>query len=266
MPESVAHHSLIYFNCDIILSMNKREKYPKELINLIIKYALRKSQIFKLELIDTIKNFTPIYYLIGNNDWEFQEDSIYWKEFLERYRKGEDLLELVYDMYKENFQEYSKHKWFGCFRYRFVEDEKGYGIVKMHFLNDGTSKEGPLSSSQKGNRLRELKELFEDVKKNHPNAKYVQGGSWLYNLESYKRLFPKEYINNMKSIYPKTQMLVIWGQFINSEGGIKKDKAEQFLSRLSQAKTKEDLENVFEFIELFPKCEIKYFYDFYSKI
>ena len=213
-----------------------------------------------------LKTLPPIYYLIGNYDWEFKEDSIYWKKFVERYKKGEDLVELVYDMYIQNYQEFSNHKWFGCFRYKFVEDENGHGIVKMHFLNDRTSKEGPLASSQKEKRLKELKKLFEYVKKNHPNAKYVQGGSWLYNLESYKRLFPKEYINNMKSIYPKPQMLVIWGQFVNSEWGINQESAERFLKRLEKCKTEEDLKNVFELIELFPRSDIKYFYDFYSQI
>jgi len=246
--------------------MIRKEEYPKELIELIIQYAKKKSQISNLELIETIKNFTPIYYLIGNYDWEIKEDSIYWKEFLERYEKGEDLVKLVYDMYIKNYQEFTNHKWFGCFRYRYVEDEKGNGIIKMHFLNDGTSKEEPLSSSQKGNRLNELKELFEDVKKNHPNAKYVQGGSWLYNLESYKRLFPKEYFVNNKSIHPKPQMLVIWGQFVNSEWEINKERSEKFLEKLKECKTEEDLKNVFELIELFPKCDIGYFYDFYSKI
>ena len=169
-------------------------------------------------------------------------------------------------MYIKNYQKFSKHKWFGCFRYRFVEDENIDGTIKLHFLNDRTSLEGPLASSQIGNRLQELKEMFEDVKKNHLNAKYVQGSSWLYNLESYKRLFPKEYTKNMKSIYPKPQMLVIWGQFINSEWEINKERAERFLKRLGKCKTEEDLKNVFEMMELSPRCEIKYFYDFYSKI
>ncbi|MGI6423523.1 MAG: hypothetical protein ACOX0X_02835 [Candidatus Dojkabacteria bacterium] len=246
--------------------MIRKEEYPKELFSLIIEYAKKKSEISGLDLIETIKNYTPTYYLIGNHDWEFKEESIYWKEFIKRYEKGEDLVELIYNMYTSNYEEYSKHKWFGCFRYRFVEDEDGNGIVKMHFLNDRTSSEGPLSSSQKENRLKELKKLFEDVKRNHPNTKYVQGGSWLYNLESYRRLFPKEYTNNMKSIHPKPQMLVIWGQFINSEWEINQERAERFLERLEKCKTDEDLQNVFELVELFPRCEIGYFYDFYSQI
>lgn len=245
--------------------MNRRENYPKEWFHLIIKYAEKRAEISNTDLIETIKSYTPVYYLIGNYDWELNKDSIYWKEFIQRVKEKEDLEEIIYDMYLKNYQEFN-HKWFGCFRYRYIEDENGDGIVKMHFLNDRTSKEGPLSSSQKENRLKELKNMFEDVKKNYPNAKYVKGGSWLYNLNAFKRLFPREYFVEMHSIHQKPQMLVIWGQFINSEWGIKKSEANEFLSKLEKANTERDLENVFELIELFPKCDIKYFYDFYSKI
>jgi hypothetical protein len=246
--------------------MCRKEEYPKELFTLIVEYAKKRSEILSANLVETIKTNTPIYYLIGNYTWEFKEDSIYWKEFIKKFHKEEDLVELIYDMYIRNYKEFSNHKWFGCFRYRFIENEKGEGIVKIHFLNNRTSKEGPLASSQKESRLRELKNMFKDVKDNHPNAKYVEGGSWLYNLEAYKRLFPKEYFIYMKSSHPKPQRLVIWGQFVNSEWSIKKDIAERFLNRLASAKTQEDLEKVFELVDLFPKSKIDYFYKFYSII
>ncbi len=246
--------------------MHKQEQYPKELFHLIVEYAKKKSEILDIDLLESIKLYTPIYYLIGNHDWEFKEDSIYWKEFVQRYEKGEDLVELVNDMYIRNDKAESSHKWYGCFRYKYVEDENGIGTVKLHFLNNRSSKEGPLSSTQTDKRLEELKEMFKDIKKNHPNVKYVEGGSWLYNIEAYKRLFPREYTEKMRSIPPKTNNLVIWGQFINSEWSIKDDYANKFLSRVKKAKSKEDLENSFEMLSLFPKAEIKYFYNLYSII
>ena len=242
----------------------RKEEYPKELFHLMIQYAIKRAEITNTPLIETIKNYTPIYYLIGNNSWEFNKDSIYWKEFLERYSNGEDLEGIAYDMYIKYLPKESKHKWIGCFRYKFVENGNGEGIVKIHFLNDRTSKEGPLASTQISKRRNELKELFEDVKEKHPTAKYVQGGSWLYNLESYKRLFPKEYLKDIKVVSPKPQILTIWGQFINSEWGIKKEKAEEYLSKLQKAKTEKDLENIFEYTELSPKCEIAHFYHLFS--
>jgi len=52
--------------------MTRREEYPKELSALIIDYAKKKSEISGLDLIETLKSYTPIYYLIGNYDWEFK--------------------------------------------------------------------------------------------------------------------------------------------------------------------------------------------------
>jgi hypothetical protein len=245
--------------------MSRREEYPKELFSLMAAYAKKKSEVSGTNFLLEIKESTPIFYLIGNYDWDLSKDSEYWKEFTLRYEKGEDVVNIAHEMYEKNYKEFS-HKWFGCFRYRYVEDKDGNGIVKLHFLNDRANGDGPLASSQISSRLRELKTLFEDVKSNNSNAKFVEGGSWLYNLESYRRLFPSEYIQSMKSISPKPGMLVIWGQFINSEWGINKERENKFMNNLENCKTEDELLNIFEFVELFPKCEIKYFYNFYSKI
>lgn len=244
--------------------MIRTEQYPKELFLLIVEFAKKKAEILHIDLIESIKTYTPIYYLIGNNSWEFREDSTYWEEFLQRYNSGEDLVELLYDMYIKNRKQFSDHQWFGCFRYSYKEDQNGDGVIKIHFLNNRSSKEGPLSSSQKGSRLEELREMFQDIKKNYPQAEYVQGGSWLYNLESYKRLFPEEYIDNLKSTKPQTDLLTIWGQFVNSEWEIKEDLAKEFLEKLRDVTSEEELSTIFKYPELFPKSEIKYFYKHYN--
>lgn len=245
--------------------MYKKELYPKELFELIFAYAKKKAEIIEIDYIESIRLYTPIYFLIGNYSWDFIPNSLLWKEFLKGVEQGENLVELAYNLHVINYQDpTNKQKWFGCFRYKYVKDEQGSGVIKLHFLNDGSSKEGPLALCQSNQRIKELKEMFEDVKKNYPEAEYVEGGSWLYNLESYRRLFPKEYFKNMKSRLPKTNILVIWGQFINSEWGIKEKEAQKFKIQLEKTNTLEELDNVFEMFELQPKGEIKYFYKFYS--
>lgn len=245
----------------------KKEQYPKELFHMLIEYAKKRSQILDIDILECIKTSTPIYFVIGNYSWDFNPESKYWKELVRRYREGEDLVDVTYELHLTNYQSPDgKKKWFGCFGYKYVEDENGVGTIKIHFLNDGKSKEGPLALSQKPKRLKELKEIFLEIKEKHPNARYVQGGSWLYNLDSYKRLFPKEYLENMKSRKePKTSILVVWGQFLNSEWEIKEKEYKEFLKKLSKAKDLEDLNNLFEMKVLYPKCDIKYFYE-YQKI
>ena len=68
------------------------------------------------------------------------------------------------------------------------------GAVKIHFrnrYNDGSI--GPLHASRTVERRRELTAMFGFVAKRWPEAKTVNGASWLYNTEGYRRLFPLEY-------------------------------------------------------------------------
>ena len=242
----------------------KKELYPKKLFHMIIEYASKRGEIEGVDIIESIKKHTPIFFLIGNYSWDFDPESKHWIELIDRYEKGENMVDVAYELHIQNYQDPDKKKkWFGCFGYKYVEDENGDGIVKIHFLNDGKSKNGPLSLSEKPKRLTELKEMFEEIREKYPKAKYVEGGSWLYNREEYRRLFPKEYLKDMRTRDPKTKILVIWGQFINSEWEIKEEKYKIFLEKLSRAKNMEDLNNLFEMKELYPRCEIEWFYDFY---
>lgn len=242
-----------------------KELYPKELFNLFFTYAKKKAELLNIPLLESIKLYTPIYYLIGNYDWNIDEGSIYWNEYISNLQEGEDPIELAYYLHKKNYKDFSANqKWFGCFRYKYVIDKEGIPIIKLHFLNNDTSGKGPLSKSQTELRKKELRELFTDVKTNHPDVKYVQGGSWLYNIESYKRLFPNSYFKDMKSIKPKPNMLVIWGQFINSEWGIKEDMGRIFINKVKNANIIEDLDKSFELLELFPRGDITDFYSFYN--
>lgn len=247
--------------------MNKPEFYTKDFFSLLIIYAQKRAEIEDIEILESVKLYTPIYFLIGNYSFEFDPSSSIWIQLINRYKNGEDLVEISYSLHVVNYQNHSKRrKWYGCFGYKYEENSNGNGIIKIHFQNDGKSKEGPLASNQKENRLHELRDMFADIKQSYPNAKYVQGGSWLYNIEAYKRLFPKEFFADMKSRVPKTQILVIWGQFVNSEWEVKTDIADRFLNRLNKAKTVDDLNNAFEMWEFFPSADIKYFYSFYRNI
>ncbi len=64
-------------------------------------------------------------------------------------------------------------------------------VIKIHFKNRDTSAAGSLSKERQQVRLYELKLMFASISKYQPEAKVVHGGSWLYNLESYQRLFPE---------------------------------------------------------------------------
>jgi hypothetical protein len=59
--------------------------------------------------------------------------------------------------------------------------------------------------------MRELRALFTDLRRQHPEAETVQGGSWLYNLPAYRALFPPEYVATATPTRPGFTFLDVWG-------------------------------------------------------
>ena len=57
----------------------------------------------------------------------------------------------------------------------------------------------PLSKARAGERRRELADMFAYIKKRFPHVTQVEGRSWLYGTEAYRRLFPEEYVQFTRS-------------------------------------------------------------------
>ena len=238
--------------------------YNREFFTLIYKYAIRYSEITGEGIEDVLLTQTPFYYAIGNHAWESDKSSKLWLEYLEGIQSGKSPDELAYEMFI-NHLEKSNHKWFGCFRYRYMIDKEGIPIVKLHFENYDTSPYGPLSKERKEVRISGLKEMFTEIKSLYPDVKFVQGGSWLYNYESYKRLFPQSYTKDMQQQPIKdTRMFVPWGPFVSSEGRLKEDLVEEFLKNIKVTKTVDQLKESFPLKGYFPRGRIEDFYEFYD--
>ncbi|WKZ31276.1 MAG: hypothetical protein QY318_00685 [Candidatus Dojkabacteria bacterium] len=218
--------------------------------------------ITKVPLLEAILTVTPIYFFIGNYSWEIDTHSTFLQEYKERIENGEDAGEVAYSMHLRNNKLLRKEsEWFGCFRYKYVETEN---TIKIHFRNIDRTTHGPLSINNKSFRLTELKKMFTHIKEQHPEARYVQGNSWLYNYESYRRLFPASYTKDMKVSPTNTQYMVIWGQFLDSEWQLKRSLANEFSLKIDAANSVDELKSSFNFQNLAPRGRIKDFYDFYE--
>ncbi len=121
---------------------------------------------------------------------------------------------------------------FGCFG---CEPPDAHGMIRIHFGNRTANADvGPLHSSRIAERRKELTTMFGWLAREYPNAKRVDGGSWLYNIEAYRRLFPPhfaasrdprngpEYLHGLSS----------WGQFIDFRARIRTDVRDRFLAAL----------------------------------
>jgi hypothetical protein len=120
---------------------------------------------------------------------------------------------------------------FGCFNF----DPPRDGAVRIHFFpNDTEGGSGPLRRKKCAKRVDELATMFAFLRRNHPDARYVVGNSWLYNIEAYRRLFPPEYIASVK-LHDAPRDLAggsWWGQFIDHAGNVRADRARIFRERL----------------------------------
>lgn len=83
---------------------------------------------------------------------------------------------------------------FGCFSF---EPPDGEGAVRIHFGNRvGSNDAGPLARENMERRLDELRDMFGHIRIAYPDAVSVRGGSWLYRVEAYRRLFPPDYVKS----------------------------------------------------------------------
>jgi hypothetical protein len=117
---------------------------------------------------------------------------------------------------------------FGCFRCDPPDDR---GAVKIHFTNQEVGDEvSPLNRARTSRRLAELRAMFAFVREAYPSAASVQGGSWLYNLDAYRRLFPVEY--GASRALPVGEVRLsgtsTWGQALDHREAVKIDVRDHF--------------------------------------
>lgn len=238
-------------------------EYPKEFFNIQLKFAVKASVISGKDLDQTLIDYTSYYKLFGISGWEFDTTHPIWKEFIKRFNNSENKLSFIYEHYKEKggIKEEEDKERFGCFSYELEEKDN---CVSIHFRNLDKSGLGPLSNESKSQRIKELKQMFKSVKNNFPEVKTVCGFSWLYNLESYTRLFPPQYTNNPKVVNTWYKSMAIWGQFFVHTGKLKKAAVVGFLKKVVKAKTLEELKNSFPLKLIEVSAPIRYFYEFYE--
>jgi hypothetical protein len=238
---------------------------PLEHFTLQLQYAQKAMEISRMPIERALMEYTQYWRRVGNKGWSFDPNTPTWGELITRIYNGEPADIVAYDLYSRRTgipEEEQANPYFGCFRFDFNPEFDGdVGVIKIHFKNKDTSGVGPLSKERQSERFEELRLMFNFIMQNYPQAQVVHGGSWVYNLEAYRRLFPASYTENMRveeTPFPRTAG--IWGQFLNSEGMIKDDVAKKFLEKTRDATSLDELLQCFEFKILFPRGIIEDFY------
>jgi len=149
---------------------------------------------------------------------------------------GTEIVEAAYNAYSKQLSRdpipYHEENRFGCMFYTYENEKRS---VHLHFNNAEHDPKGPLSPDRLPFRRAEMADMMRDVRLKYPNATHVRGQSWLYNLEEYRSIFPESYTKHLgkdESRGSWSRGPIVWGQFLDSDGNVRRDRAELLLERL----------------------------------
>lgn len=233
----------------------------QEFFELNLAFGERMAALVGQPLPDALFEWTHCYLAFGLGR-EFHRNHPLWQDFLGGLAAAQDRAEYTYRFYLNHFQPHPPpENAFGCFSYALWDG----GRVRLHFRDAEPPQFLPLSRARAPVRMAELKALFAGVRAKVPQAKSVVGGSWLYHLEAYRRLFPPAFLASARpSPDPETRYLALWGQFLHRDGSLRLDSAARFGRCFEQKNTPADALGCFPFSVLYLEASLEIFYDFYG--
>ena len=208
-----------------------KKKKKKNFVNLINNdcdiyrktdlYNIKKKKFFAKKK----KIWDGIAYKLNNltklNQDEFLKKSIaiLKPHFLKRIKNNTNLIE------------YNTYARFGCFNYSIKNKKIDLHMPVFQFINHKKLKSKNFNYNRKFlMRTEDLYSLIRHAKKNYPEIKIIQMGSWLNEYKPFRNLFPKTWkpTNKIK----KKNSIAWWGQFVDVTGNIHKKNANLFIKNL----------------------------------
>ena len=242
-------------------------QYAQEFLTLQVRFAQKIAEVSHQALEDVLIDYTMLRNLF-NLRVSHDIPNPLWDKFIEGLGTSDNPEDWTYNFYLQRTvveqDSTDEQQFFGCFSY--VYPWRDTNKLRLHFENRETSEHGALSKARMTLRKSELSEMFRYIQANYPDVETVRGGSWLYNIPAYLRLFPPDYVNTAKPVGSEheTGFWALWGQFIARKGSIRQPAATQFLDCLNNQKTVEACLQCFPYQVLRPECPIGIFYKFYN--
>jgi hypothetical protein len=236
--------------------------YARAFFDLQFEFAERVATLSELLLPDALLQYTNLYIRFGLGR-EPDRTHADWQKYVAGLREARDGREWTYRFYLERAEAAAGPPviaTFGCFAYSRRRGDR----LRLHFQNTEVEGASSLGSARRIQRVADLAALFGYVKATEREPLSVVGASWLYNLEAYRRLFPKSYLATARVLRDRFQRMPLWGQFLDRHGGIKQNRAHQFLERLERQSSLENLDRCFPLPVLTVEAPIREFYAFYG--
>jgi hypothetical protein len=237
--------------------------YPKQFFKPQLVLAQKIADLSQQPLDQCILRFSAFYRIFGL-DWSLDPANPVWQAYTQGLQQAQDQESFAYQFYLHRYPvipKFTDEEHWGCFAFNYNPEVRA---IKLHFSDEDTSVYGPLSHKRVAIRKAELRTMFQHIQKRYPEATLVQGGSWLYNWEAYRRLFPPLFGQSVqKQKMPALTGRAIWSQFLR-RGCIHQETMSLFLQHVSQLERIEDYPQCFPYPLLLTDAPIQLFYEFYA--
>ncbi len=246
------------------MTSNTSPLYQKDFFAVQLALAQKIAEIGHLPLEQVVLLYTAFYRIFGL-DWSFDPTNSIWESYIHGLHPATDKVQYTYEYYLQRYPSIptptEEQAYWGCFTYNYNTKTKK---IKLHFADHDQSGHGPLSHLRMTQRKEELRAMFQHIQHSHPDALWVVGGSWLYNWESYTRLFPPSFGQAAKPEgMPSLQGRASWNQLLRRGWRIHPASMAFFLQKVSQLERVEDYPNCFPYAEPWTEAPLCLFYDFY---
>ncbi|HJR79040.1 MAG TPA: hypothetical protein VJ821_03140 [Anaerolineales bacterium] len=235
--------------------------FSRDFLELNLKFARKVSEAAGQSFLEFLLEYTHLYLAFGLGS-EFDSRHPLWQSYINQVENQSDQTGYTYSFYLEQKAKQPEQlpaKVFGCFSYALWEDNR----VRLHF-HSWTEESGVLQKQNAPKRIAELKALFKSLKEIVPDMSIVVGGSWLYNIEAYRRLFPTGYLKTAQVGEDECQFMALWGQFLFHNGNVRQHLAQSFLEGIEKQNTLQNLKDCFPYQVLRLESSIIDFYRHYD--
>lgn len=236
--------------------------FPKRFFELNWLFALKIAAVWRRPLTDVLLDHTH-FYIRFNLGRSFDPAHPTWQAYLRGIEQPGDPIEWTYQFYlAHEAQAVARpdEPTFECFSYTVLPGLR----IRLHFHNAETEDCSPLSWERLPARIAELSAMFAHIRAHVDQPTTVVGGSWLYNIDAYRRLFPLAYLASAHVATNEFRYLTLWGQFLDRRGQVKEQLATRFVEDLNQANNLRDLEKCFPFQVLHLESSVQQFYSYYG--
>lgn len=194
--------------------------YPCRYFALQLTYAERVAAVLGSLLDDALLDYTSLYKILGIAG-NFHAQQPVWRDALQCAHSANAAHQLhsFYLSRLDTIPRFTDEQHWGCFAYEYRSAAFGTHThaIRIHFANQDTSGGGTLSRDRMSVRLMELRAMFAYIAEHEPQATTVWGGSWLYNREAYRRLFPPAFTSSPVVDEPHYQYRALWVQFLRHD-------------------------------------------------